>query len=136
MPTVVHFDINTDDPVRAKKFYEGMFNWTIEVPSDLPDYYLIETKDLTGNEGVCGVLGKMPYKGQGITTYFGVDSIGEYIDKVEKLGGTIIQSMITVPGRGYSALCLDTEKNLFGLWQYDKNAQQETWKAYKLEAQA
>ena len=123
MPTVVHFDVPADDPVRAKKFYEGMFDWKMEAPSDLPDCYLIETKDLTGNEAVCGVLGKMPYQGQGITTYFGVDSIGKYIDKVEKLGGTTIQPKTTLPGRGYFALCLDTEKNLFGLWQYDKSAQ-------------
>jgi predicted enzyme related to lactoylglutathione lyase len=65
----------------------------------------------------------MPYQGKRITSYFGVDSIGEYIDKAEKLGDTIIQPKTTVPGRDYFALCLDTEKNLFGLWQYDENAQ-------------
>ena len=122
MPTVVHFDIAADNPERAKKFYEGMFNWKIEAPPAPPDYYLIETEDLSGKAGVGGGLGKRQNPGQRITTYFGVDSIDEYVAKVGKLGGTILQPKMTVPGWGYLAACLDTEGNLFGLWQDDKSA--------------
>jgi hypothetical protein len=29
---------------------------------------------------------------------------------------------MAVPGWGYISMCLDTEDNVFGLWQDDKNA--------------
>ena len=45
MPTIVHFDIATDDRERAKKFYEGLFDWKIQSPPGMTNYYLIETKD-------------------------------------------------------------------------------------------
>ena len=50
MPTIVHFDIATDDPERAKEFYEGLFDWKMESPPGMTDYYLIETKDLNGEK--------------------------------------------------------------------------------------
>ena len=54
MPTIVHFDVASDDPERAKKFYEGLFDWKMESPPGMTDYYLIETKDLNGEIGVRG----------------------------------------------------------------------------------
>ena len=58
MPTIVHFDLPTDDPERAKKFCEKLFDWKFDkVPMPEP-YYLIETKDLEGNPGVRGGMGK------------------------------------------------------------------------------
>ena len=56
MPTIVHFDIATDNPQRAKKFYESLFGWKMEGPPGMTDYYLIETEDLHGNKGVGGGL--------------------------------------------------------------------------------
>ena len=122
MPTIVHFDVASDDPERAKKFYEGLFDWKMESPPGMTDYYLIETKDLNGEIGVRGGLGKRGEPGQRITSYIGVDSIEGYTAKVEKLGGKLIQSKMTVPGWDYLAICFDTEDNMFGLWQEDKNA--------------
>ena len=122
MPTIVHFDIATDDPERARRFYEGLFDWKMESPPGMTDYYLIETKDLNGKQSVGGGLGKRGEPGQRITSYIGVSSVDDYVTKVEKLGGKVIQSKMTVPGWGYLAICFDTEDNMFGLWQEDKNA--------------
>ena len=124
MPTVVHIDIATDDPWRAKKFYEGLFDWKLESPPGMPDYYMIETKDLDGKPGVGGGLGKWGEPGQRITTYMGVDSIDTYSAKVQELGGKVIQGKMAVPGWGYLAICMDTEDNMFGLWQIDANAKE------------
>ena len=123
MPTIVHFDVAVDDPDRAKRFYEGMFDWKLEKPPGMTDYYFIETRDLNGESGVGGGLGKRGDPGQRITTYIGVSSVDEYAAKVGKLGGKVVQPKMTVPGWGYLAVCLDTEDNMFGLWQDDKNAQ-------------
>ena len=122
MPTVVHLDIGADDPERARRFYEGLFDWKMEKPPGMTDYYLIETRDLDGKPGVGGGLGKRGDPGQRITSYVGVSSIDEYAAKVEKLGGKVVMPRTAVPGWGYLATCLDTEDNMFGLWQEDRGA--------------
>jgi predicted enzyme related to lactoylglutathione lyase len=122
MPTIVHFDVASDNPERAKKFYEQLFEWKLEVPPGMTDYYLINTSGLKGEDGVGGGLGKRGDPSQRITVYFGVESVDEYSSKIEQLGGKVIQSKMAVPGWGYLAACVDTEGNTFGIWQDDTNA--------------
>ena len=119
MPTIVHFDIAADDPERAKKYYTELFGWKMEKPPGQMEYYLVETTTL---DGVRGGLGKRGTHEQRITSFVGVTSVDEYIAKVEKLGGKIVSTKMTVPGWGYLANCMDTENNLFGIWEEDKNA--------------
>ncbi|MFZ3168057.1 MAG: VOC family protein [Candidatus Methanoperedens sp.] len=86
MPTIVHFDLPADNPERAKKFYEKLFDWKFEkVPMPTP-YYLIETADLEGNPGVRGGMGKRGLPGQQVSNYIGVPSVDDYMAKVKKLG--------------------------------------------------
>ncbi len=42
--------------------------------------------------------------------------------KVKKLGGKVCMPKTTVPGMGHFAICLDTEKNMFALWEVDRKA--------------
>lgn len=123
MSTIVHFDISTNDPERAKKFYETLFGWKIELLPGPLNYYMIETTDLKGGKGIGGGMAKRENAQQtGIVNYIGVSSIDECAVTVEKLGGKIIKSKQAVPGWGYLAVCVDTENNKFGLFQEDKNA--------------
>lgn len=117
MPTIVHFDIPADDQERARAFYEELFDWRFEfLPTPVP-YYLIETKDLNGNPGIGGGMGKRGAPGQQISNFIGVESIDEYLEKVVKLDGKILLPKTPVHGWGYLAVCLDTENNTFGLWE-------------------
>jgi predicted enzyme related to lactoylglutathione lyase len=120
MPTIVHFDIAADDPQRARKFYELLFGWKMQGPPGMVDYYLIETEDLNGHTGVGGGLGKRGDPSQRITAYFGVDNIDEYSERVTRLGGKILMPKMPVPGWGYLSTCMDTEGNVFGIWQEEK----------------
>src|SRR6476660_2309065 len=97
MPTIVHFEIPSDDVERSKKFYSELFGWTIEkfqgtdnnMPADM-EYYVI--------------------------------TIEEQSKKVEKLGGKIMLQKTAVPGMGYFAICSDTENNTFAIWETDSTA--------------
>jgi predicted enzyme related to lactoylglutathione lyase len=122
MPTIVHFDIASEDPTRAKKFYEELFNWKMMSPPGYEDYYLVETEDAEGKPGLGGGLGKRGDPSQRITMYVGVDSVDEYISKIEKLGGKTVSPKMTVPGYGYLVTCMDTEGNTFGIWQPETGA--------------
>ena len=114
MPTIVHFDIASDDVSRARRFYETLFAWTFLAPPGIEGYYLIETKDTDGKDAVGGGLGQRGAPGQAITAYFGVEDIDAYLAKVTELGGSAPMPKMAVPGWGYLATCVDTEGNAFG----------------------
>ena len=120
MPTIVHFDVPVDDTERAKKFYEALFGWKIEKMPGPMEYYGIMTTNEQGEEAVGGGMAKREAQSDSITNYIGVPSIDEYMEKVEKLGGEVIMPKTPIPGYGFLAVCLDTEKNKFGLWQEDE----------------
>lgn len=118
MPTIVHFEIPADDVERAKKFYSELFGWEIkEVPG--MQYWLITTK---GEMAVGGGMMKRQHPRQSITNYIDVPSVEEYSAKIERLGGKVLVPRQAVPGMGYFAVCLDMEKNVFGIWEDNKNA--------------
>ena len=128
MPTIVHFEIPSDNVERSKKFYNELFGWNIEKVSaeKLPEgveYWAITTQDREGNTGVNGGLMKrMAPEQQGITNYVDVKSVDEYSTKVEQLGGKVKMPKMAVPGMGYLAVCSDAENNTFGLWENDSSA--------------
>jgi predicted enzyme related to lactoylglutathione lyase len=121
MPTIVHFDIATEDPARAKKFYTDLFGWTFQSFPEM-QYDLFTTTNLDGTPGVGGGMGKRMDPSQRITNFFGVPSIDAAMKKVEKLGGKLVSPKMPVPGMGYLVNCVDTEGNLFGLWEDDVKA--------------
>jgi uncharacterized protein len=122
MPTIAHFDLPANDIDRAKEFYTELFDWKFEkVPGPL-DYYFIETESLEGEKGVGGGMGLRGSPEQRITNFIEVASVEDYCTRVEKLGGTVLQPKMPVPGWGHLAVCMDTEENTFGLWEVDVNA--------------
>ncbi|HEX7179227.1 MAG TPA: VOC family protein [Nitrososphaeraceae archaeon] len=128
MPTLVHFEIPSDDIDRSKKFYNELFGWTIEkLPEEsLPEgmeYFIISTVDDKGNKALSGgMMKRQNPQQQGITNYIDVKSVDEYSTKVEQLGGKVMIPKKPVPGMGYFAICSDTENNSFGIWETDANA--------------
>ncbi len=121
MPTVVHMNISAEDTDRVKKFYERVFNWTIK-KTPFEGYYSVETQDLEGAPGLGGGIWKRSEPSEEITVYVGVDSIDEYMEKIKQAGGILVQGKMPVPHMGYTAMCRDSEGNLFGLWQDDPQA--------------
>ncbi|MCJ7444070.1 MAG: hypothetical protein MUO26_06005 [Methanotrichaceae archaeon] len=77
---------------------------------------------ITTQEGTSGGMMKRFNPNQKITDYFGVLSVLEYSAKVEKLGGKILVPKMAAAKIGYFALCMDTEGNVFGLWEDDPQA--------------
>jgi predicted enzyme related to lactoylglutathione lyase len=126
MPTIVHFEIPSDDTERSKKFYNELFGWKIEKwpgSSEGMEYWLISTVDDKGNKAVGGgMMKKQSPQQQGITNYFDVKSVQESSAKVEQLGGKVIMPKSPVPGMGYMAVCKDSENNGFGIFEADQTA--------------
>ena len=124
MPRVIHFEISVDDPERAKKFYEDVFEWKIEKWGPV-DYWIIMTGDKSepGIDGAIRIRGDLKeIKNENTINTINVPSIDEFIKKVEKNGGKILMPKMTIPGLGYHTYCQDTEGNVFGIIEEDKTA--------------
>jgi uncharacterized protein len=121
MPRVVHFEINSDDPERAVKFYQKVFGWKIEKWNGPVDYWLVNTgpKDQPGING--GITKRMNPQA---STYNTVDvpSVDEFTKRIVESGGKVVVPRMAVPGVGYMAYCADTEGNVFGIMQEDPEA--------------
>lgn len=130
MPTIVHFEIPSDNLERTKKFYTDLFGWKIEkMPgTGQREYWTFSTTTNGKSDGssnndcgdqpvVTGGMLERQMPQEPIMIYIGVDSVTEYSNKVERLGGKVIKQKTEVPGYGWFAICTDTENNGFALWE-------------------
>ena len=121
MPRVTHFEIPADDPERAISFYENVFGWTIEKWEGPMDYWMVMTG--TDDEpGIDGGLARRTGSTTGFENTVSVDSVDDYVAKIEANGGKVIRSKMAVPGVGWLVYCQDTEGNSLGPMEDDPTA--------------
>jgi len=129
MNKVVHFEIPVDDLERAKEFYRSVFGWQMldwQMPSG--EVYTgarsipVDEKTLKPKEpgAINGGLVKRSTDVPHPILTLEVDSIEEYVKKVEAAGGETVSPKGEVPGMGYYIYLRDSEENVFGLWQIIK----------------
>ena len=121
MSRIVHFEIPADDPERAIKFYEKVFDWQIEKWDGPIEYWLI----MTGEEdkpGIDGGLARREDPTTGVENTIDVKDLDTSLANVKASGGEIIRPRMAVPGVGWMAYIKDTEGNVFGLMESDLKA--------------
>jgi predicted enzyme related to lactoylglutathione lyase len=121
MPTIQHFEIPADDVNRAQKFYKDVFGWNMQKWNhdenpDL-DYWGFETIDDSRNPGITGGMMKRKSPQHTVTNYITVSSIDEYSSKIEHSGGKVIMPKTEIPDMGFIINFLDSENNMFGLFE-------------------
>ncbi len=118
--TLIHFEIPAIDVEKLKQFYEEIFGWKIlQYPGPI-DYWLIQTVPVDANgmllrPGVNGGMYKKQQSDIKPINYFAVESINDYLAKIEKLGGKVISPKQEVPDIGWVAAAMDPEGNQFAL---------------------
>jgi hypothetical protein len=120
--TVVHFEIPADDVEKLRKFYSELFGWKIEKMPGPVEYWGIATvpvneKGMPQRSGVNGGMMKRQNPEHKPVNYIAVESVDEYVKKIEALGGRVIVPKMEVPGIGWWALALDPEGNQFAILQ-------------------
>ena len=121
MPRVVHFEIYADEVERATKFYAEVFGWQIH-KWDGPDDYWLAITGGGGEAGIDGAISGRPQPGAIGMNFIDVESVDDYIAKIQANGGTLVRPKIHIPEVGYTAVCNDTEGNPVGLFQIDPTA--------------
>ncbi len=137
MNRVVHFEIQAEDPVRAKAFYSSVFGWDIKQWGD-QKYWMVMTGGDTKPAGADlkqtwggidgGLLprsGPTPAEGAPVNAFVctvDVQNLEEMLKKVTATGGKTVVPVSAIPTVGWLAYCKDTEGNIFGLMQSDESA--------------
>jgi predicted enzyme related to lactoylglutathione lyase len=115
---ICHFEIPVDDLERAKKFYQGLFGWQI-TDTGQQGYHLIQTAE----DELGGGMMKRAVPEQRPVLHVLVESVDEYSKKIQEAGGTIVVPKMAVPTVGYLAHALDTEGNVFAIFEGNPQAQ-------------
>ena len=119
MPKIVHFEINAENPLRAKNFYENVFDWKVEKWEGPLEYWVISAGE-EDEEGINGGLQKRENKDDHIFNYVGVESVDKTLKKIKENRGEILKPKSPIPGVGYYAFFKDTEGNRLGIMEEDE----------------
>lgn len=125
MARVVHFEIHAANPERAARFYESVFGWRFNHMPAI-DYWTIQTGEGPGIDG--GMLrrrGPAPEPGQAVNAHMctiGVDDLTASMKAAEAAGATPALPRMAIPNVGHVAYMVDTEGNIFGMFEDDPEA--------------
>lgn len=114
------FEIYVDNLARAKKFYESVFEVTLEElgdPNDENIKMLAFPSDME-TYGATGALVKMEgltAGGNSTLVYFSCDNCAIEESKVEGAGGIVQKPKMSIGEYGFITLATDSEGNMFGL---------------------
>ena len=126
MPAPCYFEIHADDCKRAQRFYGGVFGWSFEYyeAADI-EYYRIQTNEPGAMMGGLlkrpGMVQPMQAPNAFVVTLL-VPSLDATIEKSVAAGAIVALPKFAVKGMGWTAYMIDTEKNIFGLFQEDADA--------------
>ena len=114
--SVAWFEIGTDDPDAAQRFYGELFGWTFDKDEDdaAMDYRMVTTP---GGErasgGVMGTGGKFPNYA---TFYVVVEDVAATVAKAERLGAKALVPPTTTPAGLVFAQLHDPAGNQIGVF--------------------
>jgi predicted enzyme related to lactoylglutathione lyase len=118
--SVTHFEIYAEEPEELAEFYRGLFGWNIEKATGV-DYFFIQTSAQPG--AIRGGLLRRPIEGpRSWVHYVHVDTLDDTIERLLRLGGTVVRAKAAVPKTGWYAVVEDPQGNIFALFQPDLKA--------------
>ena len=122
---IAHFSINADDVIRARRFYENVFGWNFEQLGP-PDFYMINTGEKEEPRWMDSLHPRRELKQglrmNGYECTISVPSLSEIEAAIHAEKGNIIMEKTIIVGIGSLIFFEDTEGNVAGAMQYDKNA--------------
>jgi hypothetical protein len=116
--TIAWFEIGTDDPAAAKRFYGDLLGWTVAQDDDLspdPAYQIVTTGDGDGlRGGLFATQGKMP--GYAVFSVL-VEDVAATCQRAEEAGGKVLRAPQVNPSGVTFAHLLDPAGNHFEVFK-------------------
>ena len=124
MNSVVYFEIQANDPQKSIEFYTNVFGWNFIKQDGLPiEYYRIETSGIEG--GMFKRPADTPSLNCGTNAFtctMEVENFDIIAEKIIQNGGQIAMPKFAIPGRCWQGYFLDSDHNVFGIFQIDHSA--------------
>jgi predicted enzyme related to lactoylglutathione lyase len=111
------FEIYVKDMSRARRFYESVFQVTLE-DLRLQGIQMLGFPYVDGGKGINGALVEVPGyapEGNAVMIYFTCEDCSVEAGRVEAAGGKIQRPKMAVGDYGFVVLVIDTEGNMIGL---------------------
>jgi predicted enzyme related to lactoylglutathione lyase len=107
---IVHWEIQSQDPVKLHKFYAEAFGWKIDANNPM-QYGMVSS---AGKDGIDGGIGGTEGPGSRVVVYAEVPEIDAILERIVSLGGTTVMPRTDI-GPVIMALYTDPEGNTMGL---------------------
>ena len=122
----VYFDLTVHNAKEARLFFERVFEWHFEKFPMPYEYHRIQAGP-ANEPGIDGGIGEVKDAvvgdGKPLTQVtIGVTNIDEFLERVKKNGGSIIEPKMAIPGIGWYATCAEPGGLPFGMIQADLGA--------------
>ena len=111
------FEIYVQDIERAKKFYQSVFEVTLE-RLESPGVEMWAFPMQRDAMGITGSLVRMegvPSGGNSVLVYFMCADCAVHADRVRAAGGRVTREKMSIGQYGFIALAVDSEGNMIGL---------------------
>jgi len=112
---VVHFEIPSEDPESAARFYTSAFGWQIQKWDGPQEYWLVDTGE--GEPGINGGIMRRGGPFDRVINTVNVEDVDGSTRRVQELGGTLVGEKLTIPNIGYLQYAQDPDGNVFGMMQ-------------------
>jgi predicted enzyme related to lactoylglutathione lyase len=124
MNSIGYFEIQSDNPAAAVKFYEQVFGWVFELDPGMPiEYWRARTP------GMNGAILKRPAPvstAPSGTNAFVCSIQAENFDDasaaIARNGGRVALPKFAVPGKCWQGYFIDLDGNTFGVFEVDEGA--------------
>jgi len=124
MNSIGYFEIQSDHPSAAVKFYEHVFGWTFERDPGRPiEYWRARTPGMSG--AILKRPAPAPSEPSGANAFvcsIQVENFDETSGVIIRNGGRVVLPKFAVPGRCWQGYFLDPEGNTFGVFEADAGA--------------
>ena len=122
MNSIGYFEIQSENPAAAVKFYERVFGWTFERDPALPiEYWRASTPGMNG--AILKRPAPAPSAPSGTNAFvcsIQVENFDETSSAVLRNGGRVALPKFAVPGRCWQGYFLDPDGNTFGVFEVDE----------------
>ena len=122
---IVHFELPVDDFDRASGFYGELFGWGITPMGPTSAMARTAPSDEYGRPSEPGAInGAFARRAEPISVpvlTIGVDDIDKTLERIQTLGGNLVQAKTPVGDIGFVAYFTDSESNTVGLWENAKS---------------
>ncbi len=118
-------EIYVEDMSRAQNFYEDVLQIKLSelpTPDGLGDMQMLCFPWAEGESNIAGALVKMEGMGPGTggtLVYFTCEDCAVEESRVDKAGGKVLQSKMSLGDHGFCSIAMDTEGNSIGLHSMD-----------------